>query len=119
MSLASLLGRASPIYKYYSADRKILDDYKGAYDKYQNEYNAYKSAYDDWQSRADAYNAAVEAWNAGPRTTEYSQSPGYVAYPGEFTMRLRALPARTLMRLQSRRRVERSVAVQRWPRHKL
>ena len=95
MSLASLLGRASPIYKYYSADRKILDDYKGAYDKYQNEYNAYKSAYDDWQSRADAYNAAVEAWNAGPRTTEYSQSPGYVAYPGEFTMSAPADPGFT------------------------
>jgi len=86
MSLADLLSRASPVYDYYSTDRKILDDYKGAYDKYTAEYDAYKSAFDDWQSRANAYNAAVEAWNAGPRTTEYTQSPGYVAHPGEFTM---------------------------------
>lgn len=86
MSLADLLSRASPVYDYYSTDRKILDDYKGAYDKYTAEYDAYKSAYDDWQNRANAYNAAIEAWNAGPRTTEYTQSPSYVPHPGEFTM---------------------------------
>lgn len=95
MSLSDLLGRASPVYNYYSTDRKILDDYKGAYDKYQTEYNAYKSAADEWQKKADAYNAAVEAWNAGPRTTEYSETQGYVPHPGEFTMAAPADPGFT------------------------
>jgi hypothetical protein len=93
MSLADLLGRASPVYNLYSGDRKTLDDYKGAYDKYQSDYDAYKSSYDDYaaqgqefQKNVDAYNAAVEAWNAGPRTTAYDQTTGYVAHPGEFTL---------------------------------
>jgi hypothetical protein len=46
MSFADLLGRASPVYDYYTTDRKVLDDYKGAYDKYNTEYDAYKSAYE-------------------------------------------------------------------------
>ena len=93
MSLADLLGRASPNYNLYSADKKILEDYKGAYDKYQSEYDAYKSAYDayaakgqEFQKNVDAYNAAIEAWNAGPRTTAYDQTSGYVPHPGEFTL---------------------------------
>lgn len=93
MSLADLLGRASPNYNLYSGDRKILEDYRGAFDTYQSEYDAYKSAYDKfaaeakaYQDRANAYNAAVAAWNEGPRTTPFEESPGYVAHPGEFTL---------------------------------
>jgi hypothetical protein len=61
MSLADLLGRASPVYKLYSGDRKILDDYKGAYDAYTAQVNA--------------YNKAVDEWNAGPRTSEFTMTP--------------------------------------------
>jgi hypothetical protein len=86
MSLADLLGRASPVYDYYTTDRKVLDDYKGAYDKYNKEYDAYKSAYDAQKAKIDAYNAAIDQYNAGPRTTAYDQTQGYVALPGEFTV---------------------------------
>lgn len=100
MSLADLLGRASPNYNLYSGDRKILEDYRGAFDTYQSEYDAYKSAYDKfaaeakaYQDRANAYNAAVAAWNEGPRTTPFEESPGYVAHPGEFTLTQPTAPA--------------------------
>jgi hypothetical protein len=86
MSLADLLGRASPIYDYYTTDQKVLDDYKGAYNKYNKEYDAYKSAYDAQKAKIDAYNAAIDQYNAGPRTTAYDQTQGYVALPGEFTV---------------------------------
>jgi hypothetical protein len=85
MSLADLLGRASPVYDYYATDRKILDDYKGAYDTYTAEYDAYKNAYDAHLAKINAYNAAVENWNKGPRTTPFDQTEGFVANPGEFT----------------------------------
>ena len=81
MSLADLLGRASPVYDYYTTDRKVLDDYKGAYDKYNKEYDAYKSAYDAQKAKVDAYNAAIDKYNAGPRTAAFEQ-----AAPGEFTV---------------------------------
>jgi hypothetical protein len=100
MSLEDLLGRASPNYNLYSGDKKILEDYKGAYDKYMADYDAYKSAYDayaaqgqEFQKNVDAYNAAVEAWNAGPRTTAYEQTSGYVPHPGEFTLTAPEAPA--------------------------
>lgn len=100
MSLADLLGRASPNYNLYSGDKKILEDYTGAYDKYTADYDAYKSAYDayaaqgqEFQKNVDAYNAAIEAWNAGPRTTAYDQTTGYVPHPGEFTLTAPNAPA--------------------------
>jgi hypothetical protein len=80
MSLADLLGRASPVYDYYATDRKILDDYKGAYDTYTAEYDAYKNAYDAHLAKINAYNDAVNAWNEGPRTTPFE-----LTSPGEFT----------------------------------
>ena len=40
MSVTDLLARASPVYDYYTTDRKVLDDYKGAYNKYNKEYDA-------------------------------------------------------------------------------
>jgi hypothetical protein len=86
MSLADLLGRASPIYDYSSTDQKVLDDYKGSYDKYNTQYDAYKSAYDAHKAKIDAYNAAIDQYNAGPRTTAYDQTQGYVALPGEFSV---------------------------------
>ena len=86
MSLADLIGRASPIYDYSSTDQKVLDDYKGAYNKYNKEYAAYKNAYDAQKAKIDAYNAAIDQYNAGPRTTAYDQTQGYVALPGEFSV---------------------------------
>jgi hypothetical protein len=80
MSLADLLGRASPVYDYYATDRKILDDYKGAYDTYTAEYDAYKNAYDAHLAKINTYNDAVNAWNEGPRTTTFE-----LTSPGEFT----------------------------------
>jgi hypothetical protein len=80
MSFADLLGRASPVYDYYATDRKILDDYKGAYDTYTAEYDAYKNAYDAHLAKINTYNDAVNAWNEGPRTTTFE-----LTSPGEFT----------------------------------
>jgi hypothetical protein len=85
MSLADLLGRASPVYDYYATDRKIIDDYKGSVDRYNTDYDAYKSSYDNYVAKINEYNAAIEKWNAGPRTTPYDQTEGYVALPGDFT----------------------------------
>jgi hypothetical protein len=117
MSLADLLGRASPVYDYYATDRKILDDYKGAYDTYTAEYDAYKNAYDAHLAKINAYNDAVKSMERGPADHALRTNVAR----GNLRVRrllIRVLPARMSTHLLSKRKAERSGVARPWRRHR-
>ena len=102
----SIVNYASPEYRFYDTDKKIMEDYDnriGIYNTALGEYNTqagdYQKLVDDfntnqiepwnanlaqWQQDRETYNAAIEKWNATDRTTPYESWSGTVTSPGNF-----------------------------------
>lgn len=103
----SIVNYASPEYRFYDTDKKIMEDYDnriGIYNTalgdYKTQAGEYQKLVDDfntnqiepwnanlaqWQKDRETYNAAIEKWNATDRTTPYESWSGTVTSPGNFT----------------------------------
>jgi hypothetical protein len=96
MSLADLLGRASPVFRISRSDREALDRYNAEASQYDELAGGYNTALSDYQAKLDAYNQEASRYNADleeyrKQVDAYNAAEeAWVAKNNEFQTRLQA-----------------------------